>query len=179
MVNRHPKPSHRTMSPNGRHSSHHTPDSTLLEDYDDNNHDNPTHQCKAKNYHLQNVAVGKNAYQSSVISPANLANNGAKMAVCIETTDGTCIDVSARTLLEEDPWWEVDLGDGYDVWSVQVLSDVTVSAGKTYPPTVIIRIWCYHNDNMYIVLICFKGDSLCGKDVPTNGNNTHMVLSQW
>jgi hypothetical protein len=65
---------------------------------------------------LTNLALHKDAYQSSVFNGANasLAVDGSRQT---DYEQGSCTHTNAATL-DNKPWWYVDLGSAYFVWAL-------------------------------------------------------------
>ena len=84
-----------------------------------------------KTVYLNNLALGKSAYQSSTadsLSDAGKAVDG--------DTRGTAAAGSAGTLTETNPWWEVDLGASYSVHTLRLWRRTDCCAGSMAAFTV-------------------------------------------
>ena len=84
-----------------------------------------------KTVYLNNLALGKAAYQSSTadgLSDASKAVDG--------DTGGTAAAGSAGTLTETNPWWEVDLGASYSLHTLRLWRRTDCCAGSMAAFTV-------------------------------------------
>ncbi len=75
---------------------------------------------------LPNVAKGKSAKQSSI----HLPNRGPEKAVDGISDDHTKQNDIAETKLEENPWWEVDLGQNHQIRLIEIYNLTDLYRGR-------------------------------------------------
>jgi len=83
------------------------------------------------------LAVGKPAYQSSDAQP---------QAQAMKATDGKAENDISHTREDINPWWEVDLGNHYNIDAVTLFNRVDCCAERLDNAVVMVSDWPFGND---------------------------------